>query len=175
MDGVGYSGRFMALLASDSVPLKATVYDEFFAGWIEPWVHYIPLSAAYSEIYNVVAYFSGPAPAVLNAAGLSSLISSSATGYTYFGAPSPEQQEYHEGDPDEDATRAQERRVALVQAGQQSSEGDRRLRRIARAGKQWKATMGRKVDMEVYVYRLALEYARLWADDREAMSYDSDG
>jgi hypothetical protein len=23
----------------------------------------------------------------------------------------------------------------------------------------------------VYVYRLALEYARLWADDREAMSY----
>ena len=29
-----------------------------------------------------------------------------------------------------------------------SIEGDKRLRRIARAGKQWKKTMGRKVDME---------------------------
>lgn len=29
-----------------------------------------------------------------------------------------------------------------------SVEGDRRLRRIARAGKQWKNTMGRAVDME---------------------------
>ncbi|KAF7335723.1 CAP10 domain-containing protein [Mycena venus] len=37
LDGMGYSGRFMAFLASDSVPVKATVYDEFFTGWIEPW------------------------------------------------------------------------------------------------------------------------------------------
>jgi hypothetical protein len=26
--------------------------------------------------------------------------------------------------------------------------------------------------LAVYVYRLALEYARLWADDLEAMSYE---
>jgi len=31
MDGMGYSGRFMAFLASDSVPVKATVYEEFFS------------------------------------------------------------------------------------------------------------------------------------------------
>lgn len=29
-----------------------------------------------------------------------------------------------------------------------SVEGDRRLRRIARAGKQWKKTIGRTIDME---------------------------
>ena len=28
------------------------------------------------------------------------------------------------------------------------SEGDRRLRHIAQAGRQWKQTVGRKVDME---------------------------
>lgn len=28
------------------------------------------------------------------------------------------------------------------------NDGDRRLRRIARAGRQWKQTIGRKVDME---------------------------
>ncbi|KAJ7231415.1 hypothetical protein B0H12DRAFT_1205072 [Mycena haematopus] len=136
LDGMGYSGRFMAFLASDSVPVKATVYDEFFSGWIEPWVHYIPLSPTYAEIYNIVSYFSGPPPSALRAAGLPLL------------PPPP-----------------------LPSAARPQEEGDRRLRRIARAGKQWKQTIGRTVDMEVYVYRLALEYARLWADDREAMSY----
>lgn len=37
LDGMGYSGRFMSFLASDSVPLKATVYEEFFSDWIQPW------------------------------------------------------------------------------------------------------------------------------------------
>ncbi|KAJ7497960.1 hypothetical protein B0H11DRAFT_1856429 [Mycena galericulata] len=134
LDGTGYSGRFLALLASDSVPVKATVYDEYFSDWIEPWIHYIPLSASYTELYNIVAYFSGPPPSALRAANLSTVA-----------APDP-------------------------RLGPQ--EADRQLRRIARAGKQWKRTMGRTIDMEVYVYRLALEYARLWADDRKAMSYN---
>ena len=37
MDGMSYSGRFLAFLASDSVPIKSTVYDEFFTDWIQPW------------------------------------------------------------------------------------------------------------------------------------------
>ena len=37
LDGMSYSGRFMAFLASDSVPVKATVYTEFFSDWIQPW------------------------------------------------------------------------------------------------------------------------------------------
>lgn len=37
LDGVGYSGRFMAFIGSDSVPLKATIYEEFFTEWIQPW------------------------------------------------------------------------------------------------------------------------------------------
>ncbi|KAJ7712685.1 capsular associated protein [Mycena metata] len=192
LDGMGYSGHFMAYLASDSVPVKATVYDEFFSGWIEPWVHYIPLSAAYAEIYNIVAYFSGPPPAVLRAANLSSAAA------PFHGSPHradppvlEEPAELTPGDAWEsdmpawkdvrrsvergakrevDKVNAPEQEVALVRGAAQE-EGDRRLRRIARAGKQWKRTMGRTIDMEVYVYRLALEYARLWADDREAMSY----
>lgn len=37
MDGMSYSGRFMSFLASDSVPVKTTVYEEFFSDWIQPW------------------------------------------------------------------------------------------------------------------------------------------
>lgn len=40
LDGMSYSGRFMAFLASDSVPIKATVYEEFFSDWIQPWYGY---------------------------------------------------------------------------------------------------------------------------------------
>lgn len=71
-----------------------------------------------------------------------------------------------------------------------SVDGERRLKRIARAGKRWKQSIGRKIDLEgehptihfflgndvlsikiVYVYRLCLEWARLWTDDRDSMNY----
>ncbi|KAF9043640.1 hypothetical protein BDZ89DRAFT_1059561 [Hymenopellis radicata] len=132
LDGMGYSGRFMAFMASDSVPVKSTVYDEYFSDWIQPWVHFIPLSTTYKEIYNIFSYFSGPPPSVIKAAGLEN--------------------------------------ETLSTSDFASQDGDNRLRRIARAGKQWKKHMGRKEDMQIYVYRLCLEYARLVADDRDAMS-----
>ncbi|KAK7052965.1 hypothetical protein VNI00_004285 [Paramarasmius palmivorus] len=136
LDGMSYSGRFLAFLASDSVPIKNTVYEEFFSDWIQPWVHFVPLSTTYKEIYNLYAYFSGaPEPALKSANSTEMLLS-------------PEERSHRVFD------------------------GQNRARRIARAGKQWKKTIGRTVDMEVYVYRLALEYARLWADDREEWSYD---
>ncbi|KAI0031776.1 hypothetical protein K488DRAFT_78886 [Vararia minispora EC-137] len=133
LDGASYSGKFFAYLESDSAVLKASVYEEFYSDWIQPWLHYIPLSSSYREIYNIHAFFSGVPEAVLEHVNSSSL------------------------------TMPEEERRPL--------DGDRRLRRIARAGKQWRRTIGRQVDMEAYVYRLCLEYARLWADDREKMSY----
>lgn len=37
IDGIGHSGRFFAFLASDSVPIKSTVYSEYYSDWIQPW------------------------------------------------------------------------------------------------------------------------------------------
>jgi Glycosyl transferase family 90 len=37
LDGMGYSGRFLAFLGSDSAVIKSTVYQEFFSDWIQPW------------------------------------------------------------------------------------------------------------------------------------------
>ncbi|KIJ64914.1 glycosyltransferase family 90 protein [Hydnomerulius pinastri MD-312] len=133
LDGMSYSGRFMAFMASDSATIKSTVYKEYFSDWLQPWLHYIPLSTSYSEIYNIHAYFSGPSKSTLEIANTTSPIT--------------------------DGGKARKR------------EGDEQLRKIAHAGKQWKKTIGRTVDMEAYVYRLCLEYARLWADDRDAMSF----
>lgn len=51
------------------------------------------------------------------------------------------------------------------------TDGDVLLKKIARFGRQWKQNVGRREDMEAYVYRLCLEYARLWADDRDAWNF----
>ena len=45
-------------------------------------------------------------------------------------------------------------------------------REIALAGKAWARDHFRYQDMEVFTFRQYLEYGRLWADDRAAMSYD---
>jgi hypothetical protein len=50
-------------------------------------------------------------------------------------------------------------------------DGDAELRKIAEAGRSWMFKYGRKVDMEIYVYRLCLEWGRLTSDDREEMTY----
>ncbi|KAI0298353.1 hypothetical protein B0F90DRAFT_1733122 [Multifurca ochricompacta] len=133
LDGMSYSGKFFAFMGSDSAVIKSTVHEEFFSDWIQPWLHYIPLSTSYAEIYNIHAFFSGGIP--------EALVSVNSTV--------------------QHAPRTQ--RIPL--------DGDRRLRRIARAGKNWKTTIGRRVDMEAYVYRLCLEYARLAADNRDSMDF----
>ncbi|KAH7877751.1 uncharacterized protein C8R40DRAFT_1168479 [Lentinula edodes] len=144
LDGMSYSGRFMSFLSSDSVPIKSTVYEEFFSEWIEPWLHYIPLSSSYEEIYNIFGYFSGiPAEVMEQIYGN---VVNPATGTPFFPPGSK------------------------IPAIPGAPDGDARLQRIAQAGKEWKNTIGRKVDMESYVYRLALEWARLNAEDREMMT-----
>ncbi|TDL21463.1 glycosyltransferase family 90 protein [Rickenella mellea] len=137
IDGKGYSARFLAFLASDSAVIKSTVYSEYFSDWIQPWLHYIPLSQGYREIYNIFSFFSGPTESMLQAVNSSALYDDSTV--------------------------------------RKSEDGDRLLRRIAQAGKQWKKTVGRTIDMEVYVYRLCLEWGRLMADNRDDVNFTMPG
>ncbi|CDZ96493.1 Endoplasmic reticulum protein EP58, contains filamin rod domain and KDEL motif [Phaffia rhodozyma] len=129
VDGMGYSARLFALLMSKSAVMKTTVYREFFSDWIQPWLHYIPVSSDYQEIYNIHAYFSGP---------------SASTSKKLANGTTP------------------------IATG---THDDSELRKIAMEGRKWKMTNGRKVDMEIYVYRLALEWARLVADQRSSRTY----
>jgi hypothetical protein len=107
-------------------------------------VHFIPLSTGYKEIYNILAYFSGPTLSTLIAANSSLSLTTSTQSSPSLGAGN---------------TLSNFARVALEnqEVLQLTSEGrellrnveaERRLKRIARAGKEWKRTMGRKVDME---------------------------
>ncbi|ORX34757.1 hypothetical protein BD324DRAFT_583214 [Kockovaella imperatae] len=135
IDGMGYSARLFALLKSESAVLKSTVYTEFCSEWLQPWLHYIPVTQLYNEIYNIFAFFSGPTRSMIEAAN---------------------------------ATRGTYQSAGLLSG---HLDGDAELRKIASAGREWMFSVGRKIDMEIYVYRLCIEWARLVADDREAMTY----
>ncbi|KAF7188741.1 Beta-1,2-xylosyltransferase 1 [Pseudocercospora fuligena] len=58
LDGNGHSARFYRLLASNSLPLKQTVFKEWHDDRLIPWVHYVPISLAMDELPEVVRYLT---------------------------------------------------------------------------------------------------------------------
>ncbi|GAA6041033.1 hypothetical protein JCM8097_004685 [Rhodosporidiobolus ruineniae] len=108
VDGNGWSGRFHRLMASNSLVLKSTIFPEWFADRVQPWVHYVPIKTDYTDLYPTMAFFKG---------------------YDGVGA--------HED---------------LAE-------------RIATAGRLWAEQYWRWEDMQAYMFRLLLEYARVMKRD----------
>ncbi|KAM0753101.1 hypothetical protein T439DRAFT_378824 [Meredithblackwellia eburnea MCA 4105] len=59
LDGNAWSGRFHRLLSSNSAVLKSTIFPEWYSDWIQPWVHYIPVKVDYTDLFDIMAFFSG--------------------------------------------------------------------------------------------------------------------
>lgn len=114
LDGNSFSGRYRAFLASTSVPLKATVYNEWHDSRLVAWKHFVPMDNTFADVYGIMEYFLGT----------------------------------------------------------ESVEGhDVVAQQIALEGKRWAERVLRKEDMQIYVFRLLLEYARLCDDRRERMGW----
>lgn len=172
---MAYSARLMALFESGSAVLKSTIYTEYFSDQIQrkaqeilkinqrtlltnsfllaAWYHFIPVSHMYSEIYNIYSYFLGSAatesiPEVTEDKGKSKSKGPSVVASTKKG-PSPATFE------------AQEHLKAPDNQGAHESD----LEAIGTRGQAWQMDFGKTKDMEVYCYRLALEWGRLWQRD----------
>ncbi|KIW04533.1 uncharacterized protein PV09_04287 [Verruconis gallopava] len=59
IDGNSFSGRYRAFLKSTSVPIKATIYEEWHDDRLFPWVHFIPMDNTFIDIYGILDYFMG--------------------------------------------------------------------------------------------------------------------
>lgn len=60
VDGNGWSSRFHRLMSSGSVVVKHTIYPEWNSDWVTPWVHYVPSKLDYSDLYDIMSFFTGP-------------------------------------------------------------------------------------------------------------------
>ncbi|KZO90801.1 glycosyltransferase family 90 protein [Calocera viscosa TUFC12733] len=59
LDGNGPSMRFKRLLTSRSLVLQATVFPQWYADRIQPWVHYVPVQVDLSDLYDILTFFAG--------------------------------------------------------------------------------------------------------------------
>ncbi|GAA5987354.1 hypothetical protein JCM5350_005637 [Sporobolomyces pararoseus] len=117
VDGNGWSGRFHRLMSTNSLVLKSTIFPEWYSDMIQPWLHYVPISTDYKDLWTVMAFFKGD----------------------------------------------------------QNGKGnhDHMAKEIAYNGKEWTEKHWRWVDMEIYMWRVLLEYARVMGrDDKNLNSMD---
>ncbi|KAF2843250.1 glycosyltransferase family 90 protein [Patellaria atrata CBS 101060] len=117
LDGNSFSGRYRSFLRSTSVPIKATVYNEWHDSRLIPWKHFVPMDNTFIDIYGIMDYFYG---------------------YNGVGAR------------------------------------DEAAKNIALAGKEWADKVLRREDMQIYMFRLLLEYGRLCDDQRLKLGYVED-
>ncbi|SCZ88292.1 BZ3500_MvSof-1268-A1-R1_Chr2-1g04314 [Microbotryum saponariae] len=59
VDGNGWSGRFHRLLSTNSLVFKSTIFPEWYRDHIQPWLHYVPISPDYNDLWEVMAFFKG--------------------------------------------------------------------------------------------------------------------
>lgn len=59
IDGNSFSGRYRGFLGSTSLPIKASIYQEWHDSRIIPWKHFVPMDNTFIDIYGIMEYFVG--------------------------------------------------------------------------------------------------------------------
>ncbi|KAL8773021.1 MAG: hypothetical protein Q9209_002041 [Squamulea sp. 1 TL-2023] len=111
MDGNAFSGRFYAFLQSASMIFKMAIFREWHEEWLQPWIHYVPLSLRGEEYLESIRYF-------------------------------------------------EEEEIGKLQARRMAEESSRFAKQALR-----------NEDLEVWLFRLLLEYGRLVDDNRESIGF----
>ncbi|KAI1827789.1 hypothetical protein F4861DRAFT_491211 [Xylaria intraflava] len=114
----------LQVMGSNSVPVLASIFQQWFTERLMPWVHFIPVDLRYHALHSTMSYFIG-----LDGHGTLNGREQITPGRT------------------EDA------------------------KWIASQGRKWAEKALRKEDMEVYMFRLLLEWGRVIDDNRDDMSF----
>jgi len=59
IDGNAWSARFKRLMSTNSCVLKSTMFPEWYADRIQPWLHYVPVKVDLSDLYDILTFFRG--------------------------------------------------------------------------------------------------------------------
>ncbi|KAI2638381.1 hypothetical protein GGS21DRAFT_507961 [Xylaria nigripes] len=116
--------NLLQTLGSDSVPVVASIFQEWFTERLMPWVHFIPIDLRYHALHSTMSYFIG-----LDGRG-------KLNGRKQITPPRVEDAKW-----------------------------------IAKEGRKWVEKAIRKEDMEVYMFRLLLEWGRVIDENRDEMGF----
>jgi len=144
IDGNSFSGRYRGFLLSTSLPIKSTLFREWHDSRLVAWKHFVPMDNRFGDFYGIMQYFLG-----------------------YDGDGAFERDGKGKGGGQGNTWRGDD--------GENRVEGrDEMARRIAEAGQDWAGKVLRREDMQVYVLRLLLEYARVSDGRRDVLGYVAD-
>ena len=153
VDGHSFSGRWIAFLQSKSLPIKATIFREWHDSRLFAWRHFVPMDNRYDDVYTLLTYFLGV------------------------------------GTPPDERTSGSDDANGKAYVARHDTEG----KRIADQGREWAKKVLRRDDIEVsvrlftlfstwqadevqiYMFRLLLEYGRIIDDNRDRIGYSGDG
>ncbi|KAI7185371.1 glycosyltransferase family 90 protein [Hortaea werneckii] len=149
LDGAGFSGRFLPFLHSKSLPFKAGVFREWWDDRVTAWLHFVPVDVRGQGLWGTLGYFAG-------IRGSSSSSSSS------------------DGEKEAAGEREMEgekkgKKGLWIHVPPHEVEGEE----IAERGRRWAGQVLRKEDMEIYFFRLLLEWGRLTDDGRDGIGFSS--
>ena len=164
VDGDTISVRYREFLASNSLPIKATIYKEWHDSRLIAWKHFVPMDNTYKDIYGIMEYFMGYDGEVENKTPVDHVTEGNIGGF-YGGY---EQAEAAAGE----GTQVSNDFIDITKRQRVHKDGhDAQAQAIAEDGRDWAFRVLRHVDMQIYFYRLILEFARLCSDDRDRMGY----
>ncbi|KAF2105805.1 hypothetical protein BDV96DRAFT_694595 [Lophiotrema nucula] len=138
MDGAGFSGRFIPFLQSNSVVFKTALFRQWYEGRLTAWKHFVPVDLRLHDLFSSLAYFGG------------------------YGGNEDGFWDSHDGKNTVDAGAVYVKGVGWrrwIKAREKEAE------KIARESRVWAEKVLRKEDMEIYMFRLLLEWGRL-TDER---------
>ncbi|KAM7206727.1 glycosyltransferase [Rhypophila sp. PSN 637] len=134
--------NFLSVLHSNSVPFYGSIFKEWYTERLLPWVHYVPVDLRWHALHGTLAYFTGLEP--------------------------PEEKVKKPVDGNKKKVEKSRGRTDNF-LGMHGNVLDGKW--IAEEGRKWAGKALRREDMEVYLFRLLLEWARIVSDDREGMGF----
>jgi hypothetical protein len=151
VDGHSFSGRWHAFLQSRSLGFKATIFREWHDSRLFAWRHFVPVDNRYEELYSLLTYFIG--------VGKESGVKSAAAGML---------DDFESAD--KGTASSSDLNTGIFVPPHQTT-----AQQLANQGREWANKVLRREDIEVYMFRLLLEYARICDDNRDRIGYSGDG
>ncbi|PSR79127.1 hypothetical protein BD289DRAFT_442901 [Coniella lustricola] len=147
LDGAGFSGRFIPFVRSNSAVYRATIFRTWYDERVFPWTHYVPLDVSLRGVWGVLDFVRGWAVGPASDASDASEASEAREELKPFTSGPHNHHHHHQ----HHLTRLDES--------------------IAHQGSDWARRALRREDMQVYMFRLLLEWGRLVNDHRDEIGY----
>lgn len=164
LDGSGGddAGELTEYLKDGRLALRASVYRKWYESRLVPWLHFVPISNTFEDVYAIMKYFLGT--------GTKNVIHPPTPVHEQE-TPSIESKSPNQGN---EPHRFAHQPIEPPLRSRDLAGHDDVARQMAEAAQQWAGKVLRREDMLIYVYRLLLEYARAVDDKRERLGWVDD-